>query len=308
MDYAKSYPDERLPSLWFIGDVFREHGLQTKKPTSKTRKQGIVERLRFPIKTITSLGTIQQSVDFVGKKYIAGRSEPVNMFSTCYYQWLKQYKVWRIGSETTDYAISCLGEFWMNHPLSDVVRMDNGMPFRGTGRGSASVSRFVKFLLNLNVTPLFSAPYQSYTNPHIEGNNRTVADLWSATHFTSVDQIDVEFARFNLEHEEFFQWKCKERLEDKRLRYLDVNHRPETSILHSTQGKKIYFIRFVQRWKEQGNQTGIVLLNRFIAIPDAFVGQYVLAYIDLEYSMLVVLEEHNGIASTILEIPYPYSL
>ncbi|MDI6809802.1 MAG: hypothetical protein QME66_12635, partial [Candidatus Eisenbacteria bacterium] len=186
--------------------------------------------------------------------------------------------------------------------------MDNGMPFRGTGRGSASVGRFVKFLLNLNVTPLFSSPYQSYTNPHIEGNNRTVGDLWSATHFTSIDQIDVEFARFNLEHEEFFQWKCKERLEDKRLRYLEVNYTSETSVLHSTQGKKIYFIRFVERWKEQGNQTGIVLLNRFVVIPDAFVGQYVLAYIDLEHSMLVVLEEHERITSTILETPYPYSL
>lgn len=307
MDYALAYPNDRLPSHWFISETFRQHGLQTKRPTPKGKRQGIVERLRFPIQTIVGLGTIQQAADFVGKRWIAGRSEPISLFSTCYYQWLKQFRIWRTAAETAECAIACLTELWRTDPIPHVCRMDNGMQFRGTGRGAATIGQFLKFLLNLNVTPLFSSPYQSYTNPHIEGNNRTVGDLWAANHFTGTDMLDVEIARFNAEHEAYVRWKFKERLADASLRHLERNERVETDILRSTQGKKVVFIRFVERWRERGDQTGIVLLNRFVAIPDAFVGQYVLASVNLETATLSVIEEHDGIASTILEAPYPYT-
>jgi len=308
MDYTRAHPTDDLPSLWFIGDVFRQHGLQTKRPKPRRKQQGIVERLRFPIKTIVGLGAIQQAADFVGKKWIAGRSEPITIFSTCYYQWFKKFRIWRTTAETSECAIACLSEFWRDHPVAHVLRVDNGMQFRGTGRGIANLGRFLKFLLNTGVTPLFSSPYQSYTNPHIEGNNRTVADLWSANHFTDVAQIDREIERFNVEHDAFFRWKWNEQLTDARLRYLTEDATITTDVLRSTQGKKVFFIRFVERWTERGNQIGIILLNRFVPVPDAFVHQYVLACINFETAMLSVIEEHEGIASVILEVPYPYTL
>lgn len=308
MDYAKKYPHDRRPSLWFIGDVFRTHALQTKRPKPKRKKQSIVERLKFPIRTIVGLGRLQQSVDFVGKKFIAGRSEPIALFSTCYYQWLKRFTIWRTSAETVDSAVTCLTEFWTTNPIADVCRMDNGMQFRGTGRGVALIGHFVKFLLNLDVIPLFSAPYQSYTNPHIEGNNRTVSDLWTAHHFTDVAAIDHEIALFNAEHEEFYRWHCAERLAEGTLRFMTPTTAIATDILRSTEGKNIYFIRFVERWKERGDQAGIVLLNRFVATPVAYIGQYVLACIHLETATLSIAEEHDGIASTILTIPYPFRL
>jgi hypothetical protein len=308
MDYAIAHPTDALPSLWFIGDVFRQHGLQTKRPTPKRKRQGIVERLKYPIKTIIGLGTIQQAADFVGKRWIAGRSEPITIFSTCYYQWLKQFRIWRTGAETSEHAIRCLSEFWCDHPLANVLRIDNGMQFRGTGRGIVGISRFLKFLLNLNVTPLFSSPYQSYTNPHIEGNNRTVGDLWSANHFTGTDMLDGEIGRFNAEHEAYVRWKFRDRLMDASLRYIGRNEQIETEVLRSTQGKKVAFIRFVERWKERGDRIGIVLLNRFVCVPDPFLGQYVLASINLETATLSVIEEHDGMASIVLTAPFPYSL
>jgi hypothetical protein len=308
MDYALAYPVDTLPSLWFIGDVFRQHGLQTKRPTPRGKKQGIVERLRFPITSIINLGVIQQAADFVGKRWIAGRTEPITIFSTCYYQWLKQFKIWRTTAETSECAIACLSEFWRTDPIPNVCRIDNGMQFRGTGRGIAGIGRFLKFLLNVNVTPLFSSPYQSYTNPHIEGNNRTVGGLWSANHFTGTDMLDREIERFNADHAAYVRWKFKGRLADASLRHLTEDDPIETDVLRSTQGKKVVFIRFVERWKERGDLIGIVLLNRFVIIPDAYVGQYVLASVNLETAMLTVTEEHDGIPSTILEVPYPYTL
>lgn len=307
MDYALTYPNDRLPSHWFIGDIFREHGLQTKRPTPKGRKQGIVERLKFPMQSIIGLGTIQQAADFVGKRWIAGQSEPISIFSTCYYQWFKRFRIWRTVAETAECAIACLTDFWRTEPLPNVCRIDNGMQFRGTGRGVATIGHFLKFLLNLGVTPLFSSPYQSYTNPHIEGNNRTVGDLWAANHFTDTDMLDGEIERFNGEHAAYVRWKFRERLADPSLRYLARDERIETDVLRSTQGKKVVFIRFVERWKVHGDTSGMVLLNRFVRVPDPFLGQYVLASLNLETAMLSVIEEHDGVASVIMEVPYPYT-
>jgi len=80
MNYAFGYPKDRIPSEWFIEDVVRRHHLQTKEPKKKTKGMDIVKRLLFPIKSIINLGKIQQSADFIGKKFILGSEEPVSFF------------------------------------------------------------------------------------------------------------------------------------------------------------------------------------------------------------------------------------
>ena len=213
MDYAKKFPKDPLPSLWFVNDVVRQNGLQTHEPKKRTKRQNIVSRLKFPIRSIVSLGRIQQASDFIGKKYIQGRTEPVSLFSTSYYQWLQLYQVWRVSSEKVENVTACLSELWKRFPIPNVMRMDNGMTFRGTGHSEAHIGRCVVFLLNRKVIPLFSSPYQSYTNPHIEGHNRTFTEkLWSTQHFTSDEQIEKECSRFNAESEEFCRWNFKDRL------------------------------------------------------------------------------------------------
>jgi len=180
MHYEDMHPDERRPSLWFIKDVVRRSGLQTYEPKKRSKQKGVVERLLFPITSIVTLGRIHQSCDFIGKKFIAGRTEPISIFGTSYYQWLKLYQIRRVLAETSESAIRFLTTFWKTFPLPNVMRMDNGMTFRGTGHAEAHIGRFLKFLLNLGITPLFSAAYQSYTNPHVEGHNRTFTQkLWS---------------------------------------------------------------------------------------------------------------------------------
>ena len=307
MDYAKQYPYDPAPSLWFIADVVRKHGLQTHEPKQRTKGQSIVSRLKFPIASIVNLGKIHQSSDFIGKKYIAGSREPVSVFSTSYYQWFQLYQIYQVLAEKAEYAIERLTHFWERHPIPNVMRVDNGMTFRGTGRGVALIGRFVTFLLNMNVTPLFSAAYQSYTNPHIEGHNRTFTEkLWSKNHFTDRNEIDRECERFNAESEEYFSFHFKERLAKKNIRFLSVNDIVDSDILRSTKGKKICFIRFVERWKESDNRIGCVILNRFVSIPEPYVNQYVLATLDLGTAMLIVVSEYDRVPRTILTIPFPY--
>lgn len=308
MDYAKQFPLDKVPSLWFIDEVVRRHGLQTHEPKKRSQGQTIVSRLKFPIASIIGLGKIQQSVDFIGKKYIHGSREPVSIFSTSFYQWLGLYQIQQVLAETVECAMEKLVQFWTEFPLTNVLRMDNAMTFRGGGRGTACIGKFLTFLLNLNMTPLFSAAYQSYTNPHIEGHNRTFTEkLWSKYSFTNRDDIDRECSRFNAESKEFFIYRFKERLLGKNIRYLTKDSLIDCDVLRSTKGKKIYFIRFVERWKERDNGSGIVILNRFVIVPDPYVNQYVLASLDLATATLSIISEYDRAQTVILRIPFPYT-
>lgn len=309
MGYEETYPNERLPSIWFIKDVVQRNGLQITEPKKRTKDKGIVERLLFPITSIIGLGRIQQSCDFIGKKFIIGRTEPISIFGTSYYQFLKIYQIRRVLAETTESATRFLTTFWKTFPLPNVMRMDNGMTFRGAGRASGNVGRFLKFLLNLGITPLFAAAYQSYTNPHIEGHNRTFTQkLWSQHRFTAVDEIDRECERFNAESKKFYLWKFKERLTQKSLRYLREDDVPLIDILRSTRGKKICFIRFVERWSEEEFRCGFIVLNRFVAVPIEYTNQYVFVELDLLTATLHVRSERNGIATEIFSQPFPFTL
>lgn len=309
MDYAKQFPKEKLPSVWFFDKVVRDAGLQTHEPKKRKKGQDIVKRLRFPIKSIVGLGRIHQASDFIGKKWITGRSEPISIFSTSYYQWLQLYQIWRTEAESATCAIQKLSLLWQSIPIPDVMRMDNGMMFRGTGAGVARVGTFLKFLLNLGVTPLFSSPYQSYTNPHIEGHNRTFTEkLWSSQTFTALPEIDRECERFNDESHEYYAYAFQERLTQKGLRFLLPERPIITDHLHGTRGKKVCFIRFVERWLERNRESGIVLLNRFIVLPEAYLNQYVFVTVNLETAMLFITSEHDGIVDEILRQKFPYTL
>lgn len=309
MDYAKTYPNDPVPTLWFIKDVVHRHALQTHEPKKRSKGQNIVSRLKFPIRSIVNLGRIHQASDFIGKKYIAGSREPVSVFSTSFYQWFELYQIRRVSAEKAECAIECLTEFWTKFPLANVMRVDNGGAFRGSGSAAANIGRFLTFLLNLKITPLFSAAHQSYTNPHIEGHNRTFTEkLWSKHFFTNVAEIDRECARFNDESREYFLYRFKERLAGTNIRYLTGGDVIDDRVLRSTQGKKIYFIRFVERWKESDDRTGIIILNRFVAVSEQYLTQYVLAALHLDTGILDIASEYDGVAKVIAQLPFPYTV
>lgn len=309
MDYAKQFPKDPLPSEWFIKEVTRRAKLQTHEPKKRTKGQNIVSRLLFPITSIVGLGKIHQSCDFIGKKYIHGSKKPINIFSTSFYQWFEMYQIWRVLAETSEQAISKLTDFWKIFPVPHVMRMDNGMTFRGTGKVGAYIGKYLKFLLNLNIIPLFSSAYQSYTNPHIEGHNRTFTEkLWSKNFFNSSDEIDHECAKFNLESQEFFVWKFKDRLNKTDIRHVTQDSILDSEVLRSTKGKKICFIRFVERWKESNDTAGIVVLDRFVEIPQAYIGQYVFVTLNLETARLSVVSEHHNTITHVITQPFAFTM
>jgi hypothetical protein len=305
MDYAKKYPNEPLqPSLWYINQVVRRAGLQTRVPRSK-RKGGSVYLL-FPAESIKRLGYIHQSADFIGKKFITDRTEPITIFSTSYYAPFKLYQIKRIQAEKTIFAIEQLQHQWVRYPIPNVLRLDNAVQFRGNGINKRKLSSFILFLLNLGITPLFGSPSKPWTNPHIEGHNRVFTEkVWSKNIFNSLEQIDQENERFNSESSEYFKYKYARLIARSRCRYIRSNKQIITDSLLTRKNKKIYFVRFVE---SIDNDAVISVMNEMVHLSDKFIHQFVFGEWNLENERLSIYSEFDKKVSLIDKVVFKIEL
>lgn len=304
MDYVKNYSNNETPSQWFIAETIRKNKLQTRK--AKKRRKGGSEYLLYPTESVRSLGYIHQSADFIGKKYILGKSEPINIFSTCYHSPIKLYQIRRILAEKTDYAIEVLKEFWQAYPVPDVFRIDNALQFRGTARGKRVIGKFLIFLLNLGITPLFASPSKPWTNPNVEGHNRVFNEkVWGTNHFTSLEQIDMECERFNCESEELFKFKYSDLIVNNIniFKCLEKGQLINTANLESTKNKKIYFTRFAESLDES-KKAQIVIMNETVFIPEKYTHQFVFVEWDLEKEQLSIYSEYQKVKTFIKKVKF----
>lgn len=291
MDYAKTHPRDDLPSIWYVDKVIRNAGLQTRRP--KQKKKGGSLYLLYPVECIKKIGHVHQSADFIGKKYIAGRTEPINIFSTSYYAPFSLYQITRILSEKAVYALNVLYKQWRVYPIPDVMRMDNGLQFRGGSRGKRFIGTFLRFIMNLNVTPLFGSPSKPWTNPYVEGHNRVFSEkVWGRNFFTNEAQIDQECERFNQESLELFQFKYSQVIVNENFRYIEKGQHIITDKLETKKSKKIYFIRFVESCEQQNNAY-IIILNEKIRLPEKYSHQFVFAEWNIERNHMLIYSEYK---------------
>ena len=182
-----------------------------------------------------------------------------------------------------------------------MLRLDNGLQFRGTGRGKRSLGTFLKFLLNLNIKPLFGSPSKPWTNPHIEGHNRVFNEkVWSRNFFTHTDQIAAECKRFNTESLEYFHYKYAELIVNGNYFYIEPGQKIETDRLLSVKNKKIFFIRFVES-PEKDNVAYVNILNEYIALPEKYNHQFVFIEWDIEKEKLFIFSEYRKTISFIMK-------
>ncbi|MCG2693478.1 hypothetical protein L6279_05300 [Candidatus Parcubacteria bacterium] len=303
MDYTKQYSQESTPAIWYIDKVIREAGLQTKKPKGKKKKGGS-EYLLYPVERIKQLGYVQQSADFIGKKYITGRTEPINIFSSSYYSPFKLYKIKRVLAEKAPCAIEEIKQQWQKYPIPNVFRIDNGLQFRGTARGKRAIGMFLRFLLNLNVTPVFGSPSKPWTNPHIEGHNRVFNDkVWGNNFFTGLEQIDRECERFNQESLEFFQYKYSQLIFNGNFGYLETEQKIIIDKLMTVRGKKIYFIRFVES-RDKDRKANITILNEIVYLPEKYNHQFVFVEWNIGKEQLLIYSEYKREITLIRQIKF----
>lgn len=304
MDYARKYPDDSLPSVWFIDETVRKNKKQTRMP-KKEKRAGGSKYLLFPTESIKRLGHIHQSADFIGRKYIAGRTEPINIFSNAYYTPFKLYQIKRVVAEKAAYALDVLKEQWEIFPIPDVFRIDNGLQFRGSASGKRSVGLFLRFLLNLGITPLFGSPSTPWTNPHIEGHNRVFSEkVWGRNHFSSLTQIDNECERFNRESKDYFKFRYANYVAGSSFRFLKEDQVSEANRLISTKGKKIYFIRFVES-HELSRAAHVYILNERISVPEQYTHQFVFVEWDIEKELLSIYSEYDKNVTLVKQMGFP---
>lgn len=302
MDYAKSFPGQAVPSVWYVESIIRKAGLQSKKPRPKRRGGSVY--LLYPVVCMRRLGLIQESADFIGKKYLDATTRPVTIFSSCYYRPFKMYQIQRTESEKASFAIEILRQQWTEFPRPHVVRMDNGGPFRGTSRGARCLGTFVVFLLNLGIVPLFGSPSRPWTNGAVEGHNRVFSEkVWQKNRFRSLEDVDRENARFNAEGREYFDYRYRSLAERFQARRLAPEHRVKTDMLRTRRNKKIHFIRFVEPALDipRGH---ITVMNEQVFLPEAYLHQFVFATWDLEQEQLQIVSEYQGTCTPVLRHPF----
>ncbi len=78
--------------------------------------------------------------------------------------------------------------------------------------------------------------------------------------------------------------------------------------LTTARGRRIGFIRFVERWSERNQEIGIVVLERFIDLPGAYLNQYVFALLDLAAARLLVYSEVDGQSMVIRTSRFPSTM
>src|SRR3989344_2763981 len=234
------------------------------------------------------------------------RPAPINIFSTSYYAPFKLYQIKRILAETSLYAIKELEALWTTYPIPNVFRIDNGLQFRGTARAKKAIGVFLKFLLNMGVTPLFGSPSKPWTNPHVEGHNRVFNEkVWGRNFFTGLEQIDHECEQFNRESLDLFRFRYSELVfngsTNGAFRYLGQSQSVNCANLETVRGKKIYFIRFVESF-ERTKKAHVTILNETVRIPEKFAHQFVFVEWNLEEEWLSIYSEYQGVSTLIEKI------
>lgn len=167
--WMEKYPNTKPPHYKFIGRTLKKLGLS--KKIQKGRNKGASRYLHYPAYSIEQLEASLLEVDFIGKKFIKDRTEPVNFiaFSLKKPRKLKHFR--RITGETADNVIEELKTFFKKFEKPEVVKMDNDLAFIGSASGKRSFSKVMIFLLQEKIIPVFTVPRKPWNQASIEGAN-----------------------------------------------------------------------------------------------------------------------------------------
>lgn len=284
--YRQRYPGSEVPPLRTIGRVLTEEGLSQ---SPKQRTKGASRYLCYPEHTIyETLGNRVLEADFIGQKYLAGRSAPLHFLGFSFKKPPKLRYFQRVEAQTADAIIAACDHFFKTFEYPDVMKVDNAQATIGTGSGKRSLSRFMVFLLKRKIIPVFSVPRKPFSQASIEGNNSVFSrKFWNRQQFTSVRQVDTRLAWFNessLEYTGYDRTRKKRRASKKGF------------------VPKVYFIRQVH--EDDTGRGYISLMNEDIPIRKSYINYFVLAEWNLQEEELNVLFEKEQQAKVIKSLGF----
>jgi len=286
MEWRKRYPDDPPPPLRTIGKIMSDLSLTTINKEKK--RKGASRYLCYPEHTICSLlGGRVLEADFICKKYITGRTEPLSFigFSFKKKPRLRYYK--RVSGLSTDEFKEKTEHFISRFERPDYVKVDNCAATIGSVSGKRNISRTMEFLLENQIIPIFSVPRRPFTQASIEGNNSVFSrKFWNRIEFKSVEDVDSKLEMFNKCSIEYTRYKFPEKQKRRKKEFIP----------------KVYFTRQVR--ENEKSEGFIDILHEKINLPKSYINYFVLGEWNLREEKLYIRFEKDKGSKIIKEIDF----
>ena len=271
-EWRKKYPETPPLPLRTIGRIMADLGLSDKR--KKEKPKGASRYLCYPEYTIYSLlGDRVLESDFIGKKYIIGRTEPLSFIGSSFKKEPKLRHFKRIPGQTTDEFTKYYETFFKDFEKPDFIKVDNSLTTIGSASGKRNLSRAMKYLLGKQVIPIFAVPRRPFSQASIEGNNSVFArKFWNKIHFNSVEEVDEKLEWFNLSSQRYLGYQPPKKQKSRKKDFMPG----------------VYFIRQVKEDKECPNKAFIDVLNEKISLPQSYINYFVLAEWNLKEEKMYI--------------------
>lgn len=288
-EYKKRFPQHALPSMWFTEEVIRKHGRQTQQP--KERQKNITRYLGYPEHLLKALGPVQEGIDFIGRKYITGRTEPVHFLARYYHKPVGLYLVNRTENERSGGMLDLVRNDWKRFGHPHCAYLDNASAMSGPVKAKRFISRFMQGVLAERVLPIFVPQHSPWANGPVEGSNGSMfgKKVWNRFTFETVEQIDQTLEQFNRANRER-AWtdglsnKCSDR---------------------PTWHPRIHFVRYAKLGPDTEQYSTVEILNEQVPLSTSFAHQYVLGELNLEKEQLTIMVERDRKSLIIHEQRFP---
>lgn len=287
-EWRKEYPDISPLPLRTIGRIMADLKLSSKRRRDKHK--GAARYLCYPEYTIFNLLFERVlEIDFIGKKFIKGRTEPLNFIGASFKKEPKLRNFKLISGETGDEIIKYLESFFDKFEKPTVVKMDNGFAMAGSSSHPRVINKVPLWLLSKKVTPIYAVPRKPFSQASIEGNNSVFArKFWNKINFKSVKEVDEKLEWFNLSSEKYLQYQSPKTKSKTKKNFLP----------------KIYFIRQAKEDKEQADKAFIGILNEKVFLPKSYINYFVLAEWNLKEEQLYIYFEKEQESKMIKKLSF----
>ncbi len=285
-EYRKRYPNFKPPTLRFIGRVLAKSGMATQQ--KKHKNKGAAYYLHYPEYSVYHLGKRVLELDFIGHKFIKGRTEPISFIGFSFKKEPKLRYFERISGETSNNLINQSKQFFKNFEKPDVVKMDNGFAMAGASPWPRTLSKTIIFYLKEQIIPVYSVPRRPFSQASIEGNNSVFSKkFWKRFDFKNVQKIDEKLELFNFASQRYSEYQSPKEKQKKKQKFIP----------------KVYFIRKIFE-DEQIGKGYITLANDKVFIHKSYINLFVLAEWNLKNEELYVYFEDQQKLERIKKIKF----
>jgi hypothetical protein len=279
------YKEQEIPSIPYIKKVLSKKGC-----VKKTQQKDYIPLKGYPEIFIKLLKLVCQ-IDFIGYKRINNSNDPIHFLAITYRD-LKYGNIWRIKSEQARSIMPLLFDFWKNNPIPKVVQMDNDWAFLGSGSAQGTISKMIRFLLFLRITPLFIPESAPWRNGSVEGTNSIFGKkFWQKHNFESLEQIDKQLTIYNQRTKEYKFKKFNINVE--KYNSIDKERSFTEKIVKKYKFKRTDCIYFIRLGKLVNEEPSIKVLNYLISISEKFLNHYILCKLNICSQKLFLYQEVN---------------